>query len=156
MTDISGFIDDHLEEAFSQLRDYVALASISAQGQHIPETAEFVRGMLESVGATAEVVEKEEPGNPAVIGALPGDSPYTLLLYNHYDVQPPEPLDLWTAPPFEMRRDGDRLFGRGISDNKGHLVSRLLAIRPLQHANDGRLPVTVKFLVERDEAIRSA
>ena len=155
MADISRYLDDHLEEALSQLRDYVALASVSAQRQAIAETAEFVRAMLESVGATAEVVAKEEPGNPVVLGELAGDSSRTLLLYNHYDVQPPEPFDLWTAPPFELRRDGDHLYARGVNDNKGHLVSRLLAIRALQAANGGRLPVTIKFLVEGDEEIGS-
>ena len=156
MNDISGYIDEHLEEAIAQLRQYVALASVSAQRQAIPETAEFVREMLASLGATAEVVEKEQPGHPVVLAELRGDSPHTLLLSNHYDVQPPEPLDLWTAPPFDVRRDGDHLYGRGISDNKGHLISRLLAIRAVQEANGGRLPVTIKFLVEGDEEIGSA
>ncbi len=155
MTDISRYLDTHLEEAISQLREYVALASVSAQRQAIAETADFVRRMLESIGAAAQVIEKEEPGNPVVLGELAGDSPRTLLLYNHYDVQPPEPFDLWTAPPFELRRDGDHLYARGISDNKGHLVSRLLAIRALQEASGGRLPVTLKFLVEGDEEIGS-
>ncbi|OGO52554.1 MAG: hypothetical protein A2148_08670 [Chloroflexi bacterium RBG_16_68_14] len=155
MTDISRYVDTHLEEAISQLRDYVALPTVSAQRQAIAETAQFVRKLLESVGATAEVLPKEEPGNPVVVGELPGDSSRTLLLYNHYDVQPPEPFELWTAPPFELRRDGDFLYGRGISDNKGHLVSRLLAIRAFQEAHGGRLPVTIKFLVEGDEEIGS-
>ena len=156
MTDISSYIDEHLEDAIAQLRDYVALPTVSAQRQSIEETAVFVREMLESAGFTAEVIEKEKPGHPVVIGELPGDSPKTLLLYNHYDVQPPEPFDLWTAPPFELRRDDDRLYARGVSDNKGHLVSRLLAIRALCEANGGRLPVTVKFLIEGDEEIGSA
>ena len=155
MTDVSKLIDAHLDESIAQLRDYVALASVAAQGQSIPETAAFVRAMLEGVGATAEIVPKEEPGNPVVLGELPGESAKTLLLYNHYDVQPAEPFDLWMGPPFEQRRDGDLLYGRGISDNKGHLVSRLLAIRCLQEANGGKLPVTIKFLVEGDEEIGS-
>ncbi|MEX0785712.1 MAG: M20/M25/M40 family metallo-hydrolase, partial [Dehalococcoidia bacterium] len=158
MTNISKLIDSHLDEAIAQLSDYVALASVAAQKQAIPETAEFVRGMLEGVGATAEILPKEKPGNPVVLGELPGESAATLLLYNHYDVQPAEPFDLWTGPPFEQRRDGDRLFGRGISDNKGHLISRLLAIRCLQEVlpgKDGKLPVTIKFLIEGDEEIGS-
>ncbi len=137
MTDVSSYIDEHVEDAIAQLRDYVALPTVSAQKQSIQETALFVREMLEAVGATAEILDKEEPGNPVVVGEIPGDSPKTLLLYNHYDVQPPEPLDLWTSPPFEMRRDGEHLYGRGISDNKGHLISRLLAIRAVQAANGG-------------------
>jgi len=155
MSDANAYIDGHVEEAIDQLRDYCALPSVSAQRQSIGETAEFVKGMLEAVGATAEIVEKEAPGHPVVLGELPGDSPQTLLLYNHYDVQPPEPFELWTAPPFELRRDGDLLFARGVNDNKGHLVSRLLAIRAVQAANGGRLPVSIKFLVEGDEEIGS-
>jgi acetylornithine deacetylase/succinyl-diaminopimelate desuccinylase-like protein len=155
MTDISSYIDAHLDEALAQLRDYVALPSVAAQGESIAETAAFVKAMLEAVGATAEVLPKESPGNPVVIGELPGTSSKTLLLYNHYDVQPAEPFELWTSPPFAVRRDGDVLYGRGISDNKGHLISRLLAIRALQAANGGKLPVTIKFLVEGDEEVGS-
>jgi acetylornithine deacetylase/succinyl-diaminopimelate desuccinylase-like protein len=156
MTEVAEYIKEHLHLALEELREYVELPSISAQKQAIPETAHFVKGLLEGVGATVEVLDKEPPGNPALIGELPGESAYTLLLYNHYDVQPPEPLELWTAPPFEVRRDGDRLFGRGISDNKGHLISRLLAIKALQHKlGGGRLPVTIKFLIEGDEEIGS-
>src|SRR3990172_8746789 len=110
MTDIRGYIEAHLEEAVAQLAEYVALASVSAQRQAIPETAAFVREMLTSIGATADILEKEAPGNPVVVGELPGESPRTLLLYNHYDVQPAEPFDLWTAPPFEVHRDGDVLY----------------------------------------------
>ncbi len=155
MTDASSYIDAHLDDSLELLRRYVALPSVAAQKQAVPETADFVRSMLEAIGARAEVVEKQAPGNPVVLGELPGESPYTLLLYNHYDVQPAEPLDLWTAPPFEMRRDGDLLYGRGISDNKGHLISRLLAVRAALEAAGGRLPVTIKFLVEGDEEIGS-
>jgi len=158
MTDVTSYIDAHLDEALKQLRDYVALPSVAAQDASIAETAAFVKAMLESVGATAEVLSKEAPGNPVVLGELAGTSSKTLLLYNHYDVQPAEPFDLWTSPPFEVRREGDVLYGRGISDNKGHLVSRLLAIRALQAVlpgKDGALPVTIKFLVEGDEEVGS-
>lgn len=155
MTDISSYIDAHLDEAIGQLGEYVALESVGAQGKAIPETAEFVRGLLEDIGVTADIMDKQKPGNPVVVGELPGESSQTLLLYNHYDVQPAEPFDLWTSPPFELRRDGDVLYGRGISDNKGHLISRLLAIRALQDAGGGKLPVTIKFLIEGDEELGS-
>ncbi|MCH8161135.1 MAG: M20/M25/M40 family metallo-hydrolase, partial [Chloroflexi bacterium] len=155
MTDISSYIDAHLDEAISQLGEYVALESVGAQGKAIPETAAFVKQLLSAVGAKVEVLEKEQPGHPVVVGELQGDSATTLLLYNHYDVQPAEPFDLWSSPPFELRRDGDLLFGRGISDNKGHLISRLLAIKALQDASGGTLPVTIKFLIEGDEEVGS-
>jgi len=155
MTDIARYIDAHLDETIAQLRDYVALPSVAAQKQSIPETAQFVKSMLEAIGAKAEIVPKDAPGNPVVLGELPGASSKTLLLYNHFDVQPAEPFDLWTGPPFEQRRDGDTLYGRGISDNKGHLISRLMAIKALQEALGGKLPVTIKFLIEGDEEIGS-
>ena len=98
MTDISSYIDAHLDEAISQLGEYVALESVGAQGKAIPETAEFVEQLLKAVGANVEVLEKEQPGEPVVVGGLPGDSATTLLLYNHYDVQPAEPFDLWSGP----------------------------------------------------------
>ncbi len=156
MTDITPYIDAHLEETIALLAEFVRLPSVSAEKRAIPETAAFVKSMLEGVGASAEIIEKEAPGHPVVVGELPGDSPYTLLLYNHYDVQPPDPLDLWKSPPFEMNRHRDMLFGRGISDDKGELIARLLAIRALQDARGGRLPITIKFLVEGDEEIGSA
>ncbi len=155
-TDITPYIDAHLDESIALLGEYVRLASVSAEKRAIPETAAFVKSMLEGIGATAEVIEKEAPGHPVVVGELPGDSPYTLLLYNHYDVQPPEPLELWKSPPFEMTRHRDMLFGRGISDDKGELIARLMAIRALQDAHGGTLPVTIKFLIEGDEEIGSA
>jgi len=156
MTDISGYIEAHLDESLTRLGEYVGLPSVSAQRQAIPETAAFVKSLLEAAGATAEVLEKEPPGHPVVVGELPGASPYTLLLYNHYDVQPAEPLELWKSDPFKMSRHGDMYFGRGISDNKAHLVSRLLAIAALRAAHAGPLPITIKFMVEGDEEIGSA
>jgi len=155
MTDITSYVNAHLDEELERLRQYVALPSVAAQKQSIPETAEFVKSMLESVGATAEILEKESPGHPVVVGELPGRSSKTLLLYNHFDVQPAEPFDLWTSSPFEVRRDGDTLYGRGIDDNKGHLISRLFAIKALQQAHGGKLPVSIRFLVEGDEEIGS-
>jgi acetylornithine deacetylase/succinyl-diaminopimelate desuccinylase-like protein len=78
----------------------------------------------------------------------------TLLFYNHYDVQPPEPLDLWTSPPFEPQERDGKVFGRGISDDKGHFTSRLLAIDALLH-EIGELPCNIKFILEGEEEIGS-
>ena len=76
------------------------------------------------------------------------------MLYNHYDVQPADPLHEWTAQPFEPERRGDKLYGRGTSDNKGNITSRLLAIRALKERYGG-LPCNVKFVIEGDEEIGS-
>ena len=109
MTDITSYIDAHLDEAIAQLGEYVALETVGAHGKAIPETAAFVQQLLKEVGANVEVLEKEQPGEAVVVGELPGESATTLLLYNHYDVQPAEPFNLWTGPPFELRHDGDVL-----------------------------------------------
>jgi len=93
-------------------------------------------------------------GAPVVVAERAGTSDRTLLIYNHYDVQPAEPLELWTSPPFEPTRRGDRIFGRGISDDKGHLTARLLAIDALLAAN-GELPCRIKFVVEGEEEVGS-
>jgi acetylornithine deacetylase/succinyl-diaminopimelate desuccinylase-like protein len=77
-----------------------------------------------------------------------------LLFYNHYDVQPPEPLELWDSPPFEPTLREGKLYARGVSDDKGHLVSRLFAIDSLL-ALDGELPCNIKFVIEGEEEISS-
>jgi acetylornithine deacetylase/succinyl-diaminopimelate desuccinylase-like protein len=89
-----------------------------------------------------------------VLGERAGRSDRTLLIYNHYDVQPPEPLELWTSPPFEPTRRDGKLFGRGVSDDKGHLVARLLAIDALL-AERRELPCRIKFIVEGEEEVGS-
>ncbi len=83
-----------------------------------------------------------------------GRSDKTLLIYNHYDVQPAEPLELWDSPPFEPQvRDG-KLYGRGVSDDKGQLTARLHAIDALL-ALDGELPCNIKFIIEGEEETSS-
>jgi acetylornithine deacetylase/succinyl-diaminopimelate desuccinylase-like protein len=85
---------------------------------------------------------------------MAGRSPRTLLFYNHYDVQPPDPLDEWTSGPFEpVLRDG-KLYGRGVSDDKGNIISRLLVIRALKERFGG-VPCNLKFCIEGDEEIGS-
>lgn len=93
-------------------------------------------------------------GSPVVFGERGGRNDATLVVYNHYDVQPPEPLDLWDSPAFEPTvRDG-RLYARGVADNKGNFSARLHAIDAVLAA-EGELPCNVKFLVEGEEEIGS-
>ncbi|WP_251552094.1 M20/M25/M40 family metallo-hydrolase [Neobacillus muris] len=146
-----------VEKAVEVLKQYLSYPTVSAQQLAIPETVEFVVKMIREAGGTAEVLD-DLPGNPVVYGYFPagskGDSGKTLLFYNHYDVQPPEPLDEWISEPFHpVIRDG-KLFARGVADNKGDLVARLTAIQILQKVNGG-LPCNVKFLVEGEEEIGS-
>ncbi len=154
MQEVFRYIDDHLEETLDELRRFCALPTVSAQGQAISETAEFLSEMLRRRGFDVRVLPKQDKGNPVVYAERPGKSPKTILLYNHYDVQPPEPLDLWSTPPFEMTRRGDKLYARGVSDDKGQIVSRLAALDALLAVN-GEAPINIKFCIEGDEEIGS-
>jgi acetylornithine deacetylase/succinyl-diaminopimelate desuccinylase-like protein len=143
----------HLSEHFSVLDRLVRQPSVAAQGRGLEETAALVRSLFDDAGGTAEIVR--QPGAaPSVLAEFPGRSGRTLLFYDHYDVQPAEPLNEWTVPPFEVTvRDG-RVYGRGTCDNKGDLVSRLAALRALRETAGG-LPCRVLFLVEGEEEIGS-
>src|SRR6185369_2046946 len=108
--------------------------------------------LLGEYGFEARLIDV--PDGAPVVYAEAGEGEPTLLCYNHYDVQPPEPLELWDSPPFEPTvRDG-RLYARGVSDDKGQLVSRLAALDAVR-AVRGRLPGRVKFVVEGEEEIGS-
>lgn len=154
MDEVFRYIDEHLEEALSATVEYCRLPTVSAQKLSIEETAKYTVALLEAEGFECRVIEKEPPGFPVVYAVQAGSSPRTLLFYNHYDVQPPDPLDEWTSPAFEPVRRGDSLYGRGVSDDKGNITSRLLAIRALKQAYGG-LPCNVKFCIEGDEEIGS-
>jgi acetylornithine deacetylase/succinyl-diaminopimelate desuccinylase-like protein len=148
---------DVVESSIELLQQYLRFPTVSAQGTAIPETVDFLANMIEEAGGMVEVLD-DLGGNPVVYAFFPagsdGDSTKTLLFYNHYDVQPPDPLDEWESEPFEPTiRDG-KLFARGVSDNKGDTVARLTAIKVLQKVNGG-LPCNIKFLIEGEEEIGS-
>ncbi len=147
----------YIDQAKTDLTKLVALESVSAQGRMLTETAAFVTGLLEAEGFTV----KSYPGHAApILVAEAGDGPRTMLIYNHYDVQPESPLELWKSPPFTLteRADEDgvrRWFARGISDDKGEFISRLAGLRALKAQNDGKLPLKIKWLIEGEEEIGS-
>ena len=156
MSDLSA-VFDHIEanrDAFlARVMDYVRHPSISAHDIGIREVAALLVDHLNGLGMEAEAVPTE--GHPMVLGRR-SDAPGrpTVLLYGHYDVQPPDPLDLWVSPPFEPTiRDG-RIWARGIGDNKGQHFAQLLAIES-HLAVAGRLPCNVIVLLEGEEEIGS-
>ena len=152
---VSASLDDARTSAAAQalIERLCRSPSVSAEQDGLEETAGLVASLLAETGFTTRLLRV--PGAaPAVWGELPGRSPYTLLLYNHYDVQPADPLDLWTWPPFEPTvRDG-RLFARGASDNKGEIGVRLAVVRELLAA-DGELPCAIRWVIEGEEEIGS-
>jgi len=127
--------------------------SVSAERRALDETADLVEELLAGVGFETQQL-RADGGAPAVYGDQPGRSDFTLLLYNHYDVQPDDPLDLWDSPPFEPTLRDGKLFARGTSDNKGELAVRLAVLRALRD-EDGELPVGVRWIVEGEEEIGS-
>jgi acetylornithine deacetylase/succinyl-diaminopimelate desuccinylase-like protein len=124
--------------------------SVSAEGGALAETADLVEGLLRDAGfETRQLVVDGAP--PAVWGELHGTGGRTVLLYNHYDVQPADPLELWETPPFEPAiRDG-RLYARGAADNKAQIALRLAAL----HALGGSPPVTIRWIIEGEEEVGS-
>ncbi len=150
---IDEIIQRNLGESLAELRRLCAQPSIAAQGIGMPECAQLVAELLSARGFEAQIIPTA--GYPAVFAERPGRrSDKTLLFYNHYDVQPPEPLELWKSPPFEPEVRGGKLYGRGVSDDKGHIECRLAAIDALL-AIQGELPCSVKFLIEGEEEIGS-
>ena len=109
MQDIYAHIEDHLDENIAMLLELVRQPSISAQGIGFDKAPGLVKQMFESAGLAVEVIPVPNDGNPVVLGTSDGASDKTLLFYTHYDVQPPEPLELWESDPFEPERRGDRL-----------------------------------------------
>jgi len=127
--------------------------SVSAEGQALDTTAALVEELLADTGfATRQLRVDGAP--PAVYGERRGRSAYTLLLYNHYDVQPVDPLELWESPPFELTRRDGKVYARGTADNKGELAVRLAVIRALLEES-GELPCTIRWIVEGEEEIGS-
>ena len=157
MPDVFAAFDAHVRaherEYVEELSALVRLPSVSAQRSVIDETARAVLDRAIRAGFTASA--QRVPGGPPTIVGEQGAGERTLLVYDHYDVQPPDPLGEWRTPPFEPTvRDGS-LFGRGTSDNKGNLMARLQAIEAYK-ATVGPLPLRVRILFEGEEEIGSA
>jgi len=135
------------------LKTFLRIPSISTLPEHKPDirrAAEYVAGELRGAGLTnVELIEG--PGNPLVYGewlGAPGKP--TLLLYGHYDVQPPDPLDEWKSPPFEPDIRNDNIYARGACDDKGQTYILIKAVEGFLKTQ-GRLPVNVRFLIEGEE-----
>ncbi len=149
---LDSYIDEHVEDFIQALGRLVAQPSVAAQNAGIAECADLVASLLGEHGHRAEIMPSD--GNPVVYGESDGRGERTLLFYLHYDVQPAEPLDLWESPPFTLARRGDRLFARGVGDDKGHIIARLAAASAVRHVM-GELPCRIKWIIEGEEEIGS-
>lgn len=146
------------EERFiEELFEYTRIPGISAQTEHagdMQRSAEWLVARCQKAGLKAEI--RKTSGYPVVIAKTPKPDAKksTFLVYGHYDVQPPDPLDLWTSQPFEPRRVGRNVYARGISDNKGQHLAHINAVEAwLKTGNE--LPCNVNFLIEGEEEVGS-
>src|SRR5881397_3016667 len=151
--DFDAYVRGRAGEYLAELKALVRQPTVSAQRIGLAETARLVLERTRRAGVDA--AELSVDGGPPTIVGETGSGQRTLLVYNHYDVQPPDPLDEWTTPPFEPAERDGYLFGRGVSDNKGNLMARLQAIEAYR-ATIGELPLRVRVLYEGEEESGSA
>ncbi len=157
MADLAAFLTDNRARHLDELFDFLRIPSVSAKSDHDDDTtraANWLADRIREAGMSAEVLST--PGHPVVIGEWleAGPDAPTLLIYGHYDVQPAEPLELWSSPAFEPTvRDG-RIYARGSSDDKGQLYMHVKALEALLKVH-GRLPVNVVLVAEGEEEVGS-
>lgn len=140
----------------SQLFDFLRFPSVSTDpvyADQLSQCAQWLFHKFQSIGLEAEVFPTK--GHPIVVARSP-ERPglKTVLIYGHYDVQPADPLELWSHPPFDPVLEDGRIFARGATDNKGQIFAHIVGVEEAM-ANDGALPVNVVFLVEGEEEIGS-
>jgi len=157
MSDVLGFVASNLGRFRAELYDFLRIPSISAKSEHDGDTrraAEWLAEKLTSAGLSSEIVDT--PGHPVVLAEWRGAGPDapTVLIYGHYDVQPPEPLELWTSPPFEPTERDGRIYARGSADDKGQLYMHVKALEA-HLATRSRLPINVVLLAEGEEEVGS-
>src|ERR671916_2986701 len=153
--DLRERVDGLKNDLLGELEEFLRMPSISARKEDgsagFRECAEWVAGKLVEAGAEARIMETE--GHPVVYAEV-GEGERTLLSYGHYDVQPPEPLELWETEPFEPTvRDGS-LYARGVADDKGDVLARIQALR-LYGEQHGAPPFKLKFFIEGEEEVGS-
>ncbi|MCS7129053.1 MAG: M20/M25/M40 family metallo-hydrolase [Candidatus Caldarchaeum sp.] len=149
---IFELVEFEKKEILSNLADFISLRSVSARMEGIDECVGYLEKLLQENGFQVSVLQTPT-GRHAVYAEKKGRGK-SLLLYNHYDVQPPEPLEEWSSEPFKLVEKDGLLFGRGLADNKGEIVARLAAVRVVEKAL-GYLPITVKWLIEGEEEVGS-
>jgi acetylornithine deacetylase/succinyl-diaminopimelate desuccinylase-like protein len=150
---VEAYLAAHVDEAVAELEALCRLPSVSTDPAFKPgilAAAEFMADALRRSGMpVVELVATD--GHPLIFAeSAKIDGAPTILIYGHYDVQPPDPLDKWQTPPFEPTVRNDRLYARGVSDDKGPLLIPILVVRAI-NALEGKLPLNVKFLIEGEE-----
>lgn len=152
------YLDAHQDRFVDELCTFIRIPSVSAKPENVGDVRKAGEWVVERL--TAAGVENAEmfetAGHPVVCADWlhAGSDKPTILIYGHFDVQPAEPFDLWSSPPFEPTIRGDRLYGRGATDDKGAMMIPILAVEALLKET-GKLPINVRFFFEGQEEIGS-
>lgn len=157
MNSVLGYVDNNMDNLVHDLQTLIQQPSVSAKNEGIEECAFLVSDLLKKSGIVSEILRLDKKTAPIVYGEIKSKSnpSKTLLFYNHYDVQPVEPYDLWHDPPFSGNIKGNEIFGRGSSDDKGELITRIKAVESYLKTT-GDVPCNVKFVIEGEEETGSA
>jgi len=152
MEKFNAYVAANKDRFLNEFFDLLRIPSVAAQGRGITEATRMVQQRLEQIGAAVQIIQIDQ-GSPVIYATI-GSGTRTLLIYDHYDVQPEDPLELWTSQPFEpIIRDG-KVYARGASDNKSNLMLRIQAIETWL-ATKGELPLNIAFVIEGEEEIGS-
>ncbi len=151
-----AYARENQQRFLNELKDLLRIPSVSTTPEHksdVQRAAEFVANDLRRIGMeNVEIIQGK--GHPLIYADwLHAAGKPTVLCYAHYDVQPPDPLDEWTSPPFEPTERNNNLYARGAVDDKGQLWLELKAIESLMKGHGGTLPINVKFILEGEEEV---
>src|SRR6202521_4905723 len=154
---LTEYIDSKRDGHLTELFEFLRIPSVSAQSNHKPDIERAAKWVADRLGAAG--LENIEIGptkmHPLVYGeSLHAPGKPTVLIYGHFDVQPAEPLELWTHPPFQPHIKDGRIYARAASDMKGNVLLPIIACEALLETT-GTLPLNVKFLIEGEEEIGS-
>ena len=161
-TQAVSFAQNNAARFLDELKSLLRIPSISTSPEHakdVRKAAEFVAGELRRIGMQQvrliETTTAAHPaGHPLVYAEwLQAEGAPTVLMYGHYDVQPPDPLDEWKSPPFEPQERDGNLYARGAVDDKGQMWMHIKALESLFAANGGKLPVNVRVIIEGEEEV---
>lgn len=151
---VEQYVDGNQKQLIESLKQFLRLKSISTQSIGMEECADFLKETMDDIGIETKMLRKDG-AFPVIYGEVKNPSATkTLLIYGHYDVQPPEPIELWDSDPFDpVIRDG-KIYARGATDDKGNLWATIMAVKSLLE-NNIELPINLKFFFEGEEEIGS-
>jgi acetylornithine deacetylase/succinyl-diaminopimelate desuccinylase-like protein len=150
---VYDFIEENQEIYIEWLKEFCSIPSVAAQNRGMKESVTYLKQIFKNeLDEKIEVIPTN--GYPLLYSESAGGNDKTLSFYNHYDVQPEDPIDLWDTPPFMPTEKKGKLFARGVADNKGNLIARIAAVHALKNVYH-ELPINIKFLLEGEEEIGS-